>query len=93
VRELVTTVMEIVGGLLVVAALAVWAAAVALPLALAVAGVGMVAFSWLLTNPKAPARWCRALGARWRAVVTALVVARRRRVALRALAQRAAVSA
>lgn len=55
-RAHVTTALELLGGLLIIAAAAVWAAAVALPLALAVAGVGMVAFSWLLTNPTAPQR-------------------------------------
>lgn len=85
-RDLVTTVMEIAGGLLVVAALAVWAAAVGIPLALGVAGVGMLAFSWLLTNPDAPKRWARALTERRRAIATSLVVAsQRRRAARRAL--------
>lgn len=82
-RDLVTTVMEIAGGLLVVAALAVWAAAVGIPLALGVAGVGMLAFSWLLTNPTAPNRWARALADRRRTIATALVVASRRRRAAR----------
>jgi len=82
VRALVTTLLELVGGLLVIAAAAVWAAAVALPLALAVAGVGMVAFSWLLTNPTAPARALAALAG--------LVRAAARRLADRRAATRAA---
>lgn len=79
-RAHVTTGLELLGGLLIIAAAAVWAAAVALPLALAVAGVGMVAFSWLLTNPAAPAR---ALAA-----VTALVRAVGRRIGARRAAAR-----
>lgn len=66
-RELVTTIMEIAGGLLVVAAAAVWALTVALPLALAVAGLGLVAFSWLLTNPDALADGARSALAAGRA--------------------------
>lgn len=79
-RDLVTTVMEIAGGLLVVAALAVWAYAVALPLALAAGGLGMVAFSWLLTNPDAPTAAARS------ALAAARAAAARRR-ALRDVAQ------
>ncbi|MFI6428476.1 hypothetical protein [Promicromonospora sp. NPDC050880] len=58
-----TDVLELTGGVLLVAAAAVWAAAVAIPLALAVAGAGLVTFSWLLTNPTAPGRALAALRA------------------------------
>jgi hypothetical protein len=78
-RAHITTALELLGGLLVIAAAALWAAAVALPLALAVAGVGMVAFSWLLSNPTAPARARAALAGRVRAAAA-------RRAARRAVA-------
>lgn len=76
-RAHVTTALELLGGLLIIAAAAVWAAAVALPLALAVAGVGMITFSWLLTNPTAPARARTALAGRVRAAVARRAAARR----------------
>lgn len=77
-RVIATDVMEIIGGLLVIAAAAVWASAVGLPLALAVAGLGCIAFSWMLTNPAAlPA-------------AIAGLVARVRALAARSAARRAA---
>lgn len=79
-RAHITDVLELLGGLLIIAAAALWAAAVALPLALVVAGVGMVAFSWLLTNPTAPRRARAALAGMVRAAAA-------RRAARRAAAR------
>lgn len=46
-RELVAIVLDLLGGLLLVAAAAVWATRVDPALGLAVAGVGLLTVSWL----------------------------------------------
>lgn len=46
-RDLASTLLDLVGGLLIVAALALWVASFSLPLALAAAGAGMLLLSWL----------------------------------------------
>jgi len=66
VREIITTGLELVGGLAAIVGIALWVAAASLPLALIVAGVLLVAYSWLLTNPTALASAAAALAARRR---------------------------
>lgn len=54
-RQIIETVLELVGLVLLVAAAAVWAGTVALPLGLAVAGAGLIGVSALngvLGQPK-----------------------------------------
>lgn len=65
-REIITTVLELVGGLAVIIGVTLWVAAAALPLALVVAGILLVAYSWLLTNPTALAAAAAELAARRR---------------------------
>lgn len=49
-RKHITTALELLGGLLIIAALAAWAASVSIPLALLVGGVGLVGFSAVITK-------------------------------------------
>lgn len=52
-----TDVLDLAGGLLVVAALAVFVAAFSLAGALAVAGVGLLVMSYLIDHPLHPYPW------------------------------------
>lgn len=47
-RSLLTTWLDLLGMLLVIAAAAVWVATWSLPAALAVAGIGLLGVSWLV---------------------------------------------
>jgi hypothetical protein len=56
VRTNLTTVLDLLGALLVIAALTVWIAGHSLPLALAAAGASLLAFSWLTDTGASPRR-------------------------------------
>jgi VIT1/CCC1 family predicted Fe2+/Mn2+ transporter len=48
VRELITTILDLIGALLLVLAVAVWVAQFSLPAALAAAGLLLLGTSWLI---------------------------------------------
>lgn len=55
-RNNLTTVLDLLGALLAVAALTVWIAGYSLPLALAAAAASLLAVSWLADRHPAPRR-------------------------------------